>query len=300
LGSVVERNLDSWTEFGPLVRDLRERYGHVRFGDEYEQKNAVLFRGQACADWSLDTTLERRLDEALTVQQYMIRASRCAAEIESVSGLTLDVPDYPDIGAEIEQKQESFHVHLPCYSYLVYLRHHGFPSPLLDWTESPYIAAYFAFDEPDDAGRVSIFVYVERANLGKSGTGGSPMITSYGPYVRTHVRHFAQKCWYTIATQYDEERRRHTFCNHSLIFDDGVENQDLLIKITLPKGERVKALAELADYNINHYTLFQTHDGLVHALASKEFDLDPVLRMRKVAMTGSVATDDATEADAVE
>jgi hypothetical protein len=57
--------------------------------------------------------------------------------------------------------------------------------------------------------------------------------------------------------------------------DEALSNeQDLLIKITLPTKVRLPALEELNDYNINHFTLFQTEDALIKALAIREFEVE--------------------------
>jgi hypothetical protein len=51
--------------------------------------------------------------------------------------------------------------------FLAFLQHNGFPTPLLDWTYSPYVAAYFAFEsvnhfEPQ-TDRVAIYVLNQQA-----------------------------------------------------------------------------------------------------------------------------------------
>ena len=43
---------------------------------------------------------------------------------------------------------EGHHGPPPGYEFMIYMRHHGFPSPLLDWSRSPYVAAFFAFRVP--------------------------------------------------------------------------------------------------------------------------------------------------------
>jgi len=157
---------------------------------------------------------------------------------------------------------------LPDYSFWIYLRQHGFPSPLLDWTSSPYIAAFFAAAERrKEADRIAIFAYVETPEDGKSdGVVGEKAISVQGPYLRTDRRHFLQQCWYTICTQLIEGE--YHFTSHEDVFTHPKRHpQDVLIKLTIPSTERVKMLQALRLMNITLFSLFQTEEGLVRTLA---------------------------------
>lgn len=271
-----EHKLKSWEEFRPLIQDIRKRFGAIQRelpdGSVYDCENNILFRGQPNADWELETTLERKSGERYDILGYIIDATYPTNEIESFTGNRWNIPPSPELRESINKNQDSMRVYLPCYEYLVYLRHHGFPSPLLDWTESPFIAAYFAFCDDVKSEHVAVFAYVETPAGFKSKRGGHPMITVMGPYATTHARHFAQKAWYTIATEWSQEKREHYFCPHKDVLQTSSQEQDVLIKITIPAGHRLQALRELSDYNINHFTLFQTEDALVKAMAMKQFD----------------------------
>tara|TARA_R110002167_G_scaffold61913_4_gene174934 strand:- start:33949 stop:34791 length:843 start_codon:yes stop_codon:yes gene_type:complete len=271
-------DLNSWDEFPNAVLEIRNEYGKRSIDIPDKEavllSNEILFRGQADSQWKLQTTLERATNSHFTVQQYLQRANSCVNEIESVTGKRWNLKSYPEILKEIVNTQDMMRVHLPHYEYLVYLRHHAFPSPLLDWTTSPYIAAYFACESNNDAERLAIFVFIERPDGYKTGRSGSNKIKTFGPYATTDVRHFAQKARYSVATSWDSSSKTHTFCSHDDVPPPPFGKQDILIKITIPKSDRIRVLNQLEEYNINHYTLFQSEDSLIHSMGLRAFNLN--------------------------
>jgi hypothetical protein len=269
--------LRSWSGFISALDNLTKQYGV--YTKPYQERvltkrNLLLFRGQGNAKWELQTTLERTAKKPCHVLQYLNKVTKHVHEIESVTGTKWNVATYPELETHIDNWREYVRS-FPAYDYLIYMRHHGFPSPFLDWTESAFIAAYFAYIDAADE-NPAVFCYIERPELVKGGSVGKPGITVTGQYVTTHKRHFAQKAQYTVATHWDPGTEKHWFCSHEDVFKADNPTQDLLFKFVLPISMRATALAQLNQYNINHFTLFQSEDSLIKALSTKEFEMEGI------------------------
>ena len=235
----------------------------------------VLFRGQAEASWKLETTLERYSTRPYCPQAYyeVMRSVRPA--IQSCTGKCWEFSDeYTHDDGPPGPPQE--------YAFMVYLRHHGFPSPLLDWTRSFYVAAFFAFqsataDQPDEP-HVAIYALREYCGGGKRGWGDAATIVGCGPYITTHKRHVIQQTEYTFCKK--KSSGQCLYCSHEEAFERNNEeafkrnerDQDVLTKFIIPKTERAKVLDKLKMMNITAYSLFGSEESLLATLAYEEIE----------------------------
>jgi hypothetical protein len=220
-----------------------------------------LFRGQSNASWKLKTTLERFTDRTFDMFEYFKTIRAVKPAVVSITGKEWDLSEFRD-GTPVPTG----------YEFMVYLRHHGFPSPLLDWTRSPYVAAFFAFRSqqvPKD-GKVAIYSYVSWLGEAKGHWGGSPFVHDLGPYVETHRRHYAQQCEYKVCTKNVEGR--HVYCSHEAAFSDGTSDQGLLKKYTLPISERRTVQKKLQRMNVTAFSLFGSEESLMETLAYQEIE----------------------------
>ena len=223
----------------------------------------VLFRGQGKASDKLETTLERYSAKQYSPKQYWRAMQAVVPALETCIGKPWNFHEkYTHDDNALQAPQE--------YEFMVHLRHHGFPSPLLDWTRSFYIAAFFAFQsaQTDEEPNVAIYSFDERPNNIKGGCSDEATIVSCGPYVKTHKRHFLQQSEYTYCKK--QVDGKYVYCSHEEAFARKDPKQDILDKFIIPKTERPKLLEKLNMMNINAYSLFGSEESLLETLAYQE------------------------------
>lgn len=224
----------------------------------------LLYRGHADHKWRLETTLERKGIGSQALLDYYEKVAEAKTRIETFTGKTWPEIDCSKIDQQFSSN-DALRGEPPAYELLVYLRHHGFPSPLLDWTLSPYIAAYFACQNvPENATRVAIWVYEEPSGVDRLNCTNAPHIKLLGPNVKSDQRHFLQQGQYTLAVHYSEcpeyPEKHWRLTPHEDAFAKG---EHTLTQLTLPRTQVNNVMAKLDRMNINTYSLFQTEDALL-------------------------------------
>lgn len=215
------------------------------------------FRGQSDSTWKLKTSFHRSVSgKNITMNKYMSSIMQDVNYQVSSFDKPISLNDSQEFG-----------------NLLARLQHHGFPTPLLDWTLSPYIAAYFAFKgaslNPKPNEMVSVFIFdidlwsthfQAKSDLLEP----SQFLSSFVPFVNDNPRMSRQMGVTTLTNVSDLQ----TFIL-SKINEVGSE---LLWKFDLPASQRSHVMKELNLMGINDMTMFPDFDGLCKHLKEVHFD----------------------------
>jgi len=231
---VARLHHDSWDEYKHDV--VPELFGPGRF-----RAGEFLFRGCGDADWTLTPAFDRRfgaLPTALRLDLWtlLLQSFRTACEQHGVPESIL--------------RDDS--------RLLAFGQHHDLPTRLLDWSLSPYVAAFFAFRQAFRGGgaadQVAIWVLDTRSDIWSAELG----VELVAPPAIENVRLKNQAGRFTYSrTPY-------------LALEDYVEHSlgtgRPLLQITLPRAEAERALPDLEMMGISAQNLFPDVLGLTEGV----------------------------------
>ncbi len=276
--------INNWEEFEKKIT--------TRSFTRYDSPSStMLFRGQADSEWELETTLERSGKEKMSSVDYYKLILTTKPQVETFTNENFDLITVEDYKKLINQKNTDIsrfnELLTPEYriikSYMTYLRHHGFPSPLLDWTKSPYIAAFFAYrtvkKKVKDVSIYALPLFSDNQNYaGVKGELRRKIAPSSDELfmirlrldVKTHKRHFLQQSQYTICLEL--EKNIYYYSCHGKILPTNEPSDDMLCKFKLPASQRIEFLKKLDSMNINAFSLFGTEESLMETIALRELE----------------------------
>ncbi|MBM4065804.1 MAG: FRG domain-containing protein [Planctomycetes bacterium] len=233
--------ISSWEEFKNNV-----------LKDSQYQKH--IFRGQT-KQWRLRTLFHR------TGRADLNRYTK-----EDIPILYRYLSAFPNCRFDLSKKGE-------LGALLALAQHHGYPTPLLDWTHSPYVAAYFAYADlkkeecnNDEFVRILIFdvdSWVKKKKYSSSLTAPLPTFTYLEPLSIGNNRMLPQQS-VTMFSNIDDIESYIMFC-------EGNDKLKYLRIYDLPVRERTTVMRDLDYMGITASSLFPGLDGTCRALKEKYF-----------------------------
>ena len=248
---------------------------HISYWDEFvhciNDYSGWAFRGEPHADWPLLTSLARRLQRYCPDEDlWPLRETRAMRVFARK--------------AHIHLGDELFATDV--LRSLALMQHHGAPTRLLDFSKSPYVAAFFALESAISDGSVYglntpalwsqaplQFPDLDRDTIDpRVGTNFEryflpnqfPVIW-FGEPSKMDNRLVAQSGMFVVPGQLNKPLEA--------MLNDYASEEDLLVKFVLPQGIRTEALNALYRMNVTYATLFPDLDGLARASA---FELEAV------------------------
>jgi hypothetical protein len=263
-----------------------DKWEKVEF--EKYNSNKWIYRGQRNAEWTFKTSLDRLCKS--------INAETQAHIIERI------------LTAEFKRRFHQYSQYVPApkdnLEWLSVMRHYMAPTRLLDWNYSIYIAIYFALERESDCDEEGAAVWAlnsewameeskrrflehghdkkdvecitDRSSYSENAVSFKKLFLTE-PFVNTVCPVAPKRLTQRITLQ-----KGVFLCpgNPNVTFDeniepmDGFNDKDNIVRLIIPRQNRMDYLEKLYKMNITHATLFPGLDGFAYSLSVYHYSFE--------------------------